>query len=46
VGAFGQELPQPLQRLRNRVRPRDADDLEAVLTSGARERRFERRRIA
>jgi hypothetical protein len=45
VGAFGQELPQPLQRLRDRVRPRDADGVETVLMSGARERRFERRGI-
>jgi hypothetical protein len=45
VGAFGEEMPQPLGRLRNRVRPRDADGIEANLARGARERCFERRRI-
>jgi hypothetical protein len=46
MGAFGQEMPQPLQRLGNRVRPRDADDVEAVLVRGVGERSLERRRIA
>jgi hypothetical protein len=34
MGAFGQETPQPLRRLRDRVRPRDADHVEAVLARG------------
>jgi hypothetical protein len=42
MGAFGQEMPQPIQRLWDRVRPRDADDVEAALACGARKRRFER----
>jgi len=46
MGAFGQEMPQPLQRLGDRVRPRDADDVEAVLVRGVDERSLERRRIA
>jgi hypothetical protein len=35
VGAFGEEMPQPLGRLRDRIRPRDADGVEAVLARGA-----------
>jgi hypothetical protein len=46
MGAFGEEMPQPLGRLRDRVRPRDADGVEAVSARGAHERRFKRRRIA
>jgi len=45
VGAFGEKMPQTLTRSRDRVRPRDADGVEAVLARGAEERRFERRRI-
>jgi hypothetical protein len=45
MGAFGKEMPQPLGRLWDRVRPRDADGVEAVLARGAHERRFKRRRI-
>jgi hypothetical protein len=46
MGAFSEELPQPLRRLRDRVRPCDADDIEAALKSCAHERRLERRGIA
>jgi hypothetical protein len=46
MGAFGQKMPQPLQRLGDRVRPRDANDVEAVLVRGRGERSLERRRIA
>jgi len=35
VGAFGEEMPQPLGRLRDRIRRRDADGVEAVLARGA-----------
>ena len=45
VSAVGQKAPQPLGRLRNRVGPRDADDVEAVCARGLGERRLERRRI-
>jgi hypothetical protein len=38
-------MPQPLQRLGDRVRPCDADDVEAVLLRGVGERSLERRRI-
>jgi len=31
VRAFGEELPQPFARQRRRIRPRDADCVEAVL---------------
>ena len=31
MGAFGEEASQPRQRLRDRVRPRHADGIEAVL---------------
>jgi hypothetical protein len=40
VGALGQELPQPRQRLRDRVRPRDPDDIEAALVCGPGQRSF------
>ena len=46
MGAFGEEMPQPLQRLGDCVRLRDADGVEAVLVRGAGERLLERRRIA
>jgi hypothetical protein len=46
VGAVSQELLQPLRRERNRIGPRDADGVEAMLPRGARQRRFERRWIA
>jgi hypothetical protein len=42
MGAFGEELAQPLRRLRDRVRPRDADRIEALVARGSRERRLER----
>jgi hypothetical protein len=45
MGAFGKEMPQPLCRLRDRVRAGDADAVEAVLARRAYERRFKRRRI-
>ena len=46
MGALGQELLQPFRRLRDRVRPRDADGVEAVVARGAHERGFQRGRIA
>jgi len=45
VGAIGEELPQPLGRLRDRIRPRDGADIEAEAARGLRERRLQRRRI-
>jgi hypothetical protein len=45
VGALGQEMLQPFQRLRDGVRPRDADDVEAVVARGLYERGLERYRI-
>jgi len=41
MGALGQEPLQPLQRLWDRIRPRDADDVEAVLARGMGERGFQ-----
>jgi hypothetical protein len=32
--AGGKELPQSRRRLRNRIRPRDADGIEALRTGG------------
>jgi hypothetical protein len=46
VSACGQEMLQPLQRLRDRVRPRDPDRVEAVLARSFRQRRLERCRVA
>jgi hypothetical protein len=46
VGAVSQELLQSLRRERNRIRPRDADGVEAMLPRGSHQRRFERRWIA
>src|SRR5262249_55062492 len=46
VRAFSQEVPQPLQRLRDRVWPCDAESIEAVMACRPRERRFERGGIA
>jgi hypothetical protein len=46
MGAFGQELVQPLRRLRDRIRPRDADHVEAMVARGLHERRLERCAIA
>jgi hypothetical protein len=43
--AVGEKAPQPLQRLRDRIGPRDAGDVEAVLARGARERSRERDRV-
>src|SRR5262249_61395105 len=37
MGSFGKEMPQPLGRLRDRVRPRDADDVETGLARRAAE---------
>jgi hypothetical protein len=45
MGAFGQKMLQPFQRLRDRIGPRDADDVEAVLARGSRERGLERDRV-
>jgi hypothetical protein len=45
MSAVGQELPQPLERLRNRIRLRDADEIEAIVSSGTYERCLERGRI-
>jgi hypothetical protein len=44
VRAFGQEGAQPLGRLRNGIRPRDADDVEALGASARDQRRFDRLR--
>jgi hypothetical protein len=44
--AFGEEAAQLRERLWDRVRPRDADRVEAVCARGPRERRLERRAIA
>jgi hypothetical protein len=44
--ALGKEAAQLRERLRDRVRPRDADGVEAVCARGPRERRLERRAIA
>ena len=46
MGALGEEVLQPFRRLRNRVGPRHADDVEALLAGGARQRGLERRRVA
>jgi hypothetical protein len=40
--AFDQELAQPFCRMRDRVRPGDADDVESVLARDLRERRLQR----
>jgi len=45
MGPFREELPQPIQRLRDRVRPCDADDVKAAPGSRARKRGLERRAI-
>ena len=45
MGAVGQELPQPLERLRNRIGLRDADEIESIVVSGTYERSLERGRI-
>jgi hypothetical protein len=45
MGALAEELRQPFQRLRDRVRPRDADDIEAVDTRGLYQRGFAAGRI-
>lgn len=42
MGALGEKAPQPLQRLRDRIGSRDADDVEAVLARGTGERGLER----
>jgi hypothetical protein len=42
---IGEELREPLFRLRNRIRPGDADSVEPMLTRGGDERRLERGRI-
>jgi hypothetical protein len=46
MGTFGEELLQPLHRLRDRIRPRDAERIETVLARGRRERLAELRRVA
>jgi hypothetical protein len=38
MGAFGEELLESLRRLRDRIRSRDADDVEAVVARGLRQR--------
>jgi hypothetical protein len=45
MSALGEKALQPLQRLRDRIGPRDADDVEAVLARGSRERGLERARV-
>jgi hypothetical protein len=45
MGAFGEELAQPLRRLRDRIRPRDADRIEALVARSLDERGLERRAI-
>jgi hypothetical protein len=42
MGAFGEELAQPIRCLRDRVRPRDADRIEAMVARDLDERRLER----
>jgi hypothetical protein len=42
MGAFGEELAQPLRRLRDRIRPRDADRIKTMVARGLDERGFER----
>ena len=44
VGAGGEEVAQPLGRVRDRVRPRDTDRVEALRARGLGERRLERGR--
>jgi hypothetical protein len=44
--AFGEEAAQPLRRLRDRIRPGDADRIETVRARGPRERRLERGALA
>jgi hypothetical protein len=46
VGALGEELFEPLRRLRDRIRARDSDHVEAVLARGLRERGAQLRVIA
>ena len=44
VGAGGEEVAQPLGRVRDRVRPRDTDHIEALRARGLGKRRLERGR--
>jgi hypothetical protein len=43
--AFGQESSQPFRRLRDRIGPRDTDDVEALRAGGGGQRGLERSRI-
>jgi hypothetical protein len=45
MGALGEELPQPRRRLRDRIGPRDSDQVEAELARGVRQRRLQRPRV-
>jgi hypothetical protein len=46
VRTLGEEAAQLRERLRDRVRPRDADGVEAVRAGDTRERLLERRAVA
>jgi hypothetical protein len=46
MGALLKEMHQPFQRLWDRVRPRDADDIEAMGARGLCQRRLEAGGIA
>jgi hypothetical protein len=45
MGALLKELRQPFRRLRDRVRPRDADDIEAMGARRLYQRRLEAGRV-
>jgi len=42
MGAVGEEFCEPLGRLRDGIRPRDADDVEALRARFVAERLFQR----
>jgi hypothetical protein len=44
--ALGKKAAQVAERVRDRIRPRDADSLESMLTGGLHEGRLERCAIA
>jgi hypothetical protein len=43
MGAFGKEALEPLRRLRDRIRPRNSDNVKAVGARGFDQRRLESR---
>jgi hypothetical protein len=45
MGAFGEEAPEPLRRLRDGIRPCDAYDIEPVRARGLDQRRLQGGRL-